>query len=71
MTPVKSSNIEAVGYDIVEQKLTVRFKGGATHCYEGVPPKKHRELMAADSVGSYFHANIRNDHKSSKVGDPK
>lgn len=67
MTPVKSSNLDAIGYDAKSRALTVRFKSGATHRYDDVPPEKHAALMAADSIGSHFHANIRNAHKSSKV----
>lgn len=69
MTPVKSSNIKAVGYDAKSRALDVQFHSGATHRYHDVSPEKHQALMAADSVGSHFHANIRNAHKSSKVGD--
>lgn len=69
LTPVKSSNIKAVGYDAGSKALTVEFHGGAQHIYEDVPPEKHAGMMEADSPGRYFHANIRNAHKSSKVED--
>lgn len=67
LTPVESSNLAAVGYDAKTCALTVQFKSGATHRYDDVPPEKHQALIAADSIGSHFHANIRNAHKSSKV----
>lgn len=66
---VKSSNISHVGYDADTRDLTVKFKTGATHRYADVPPEKHAALMAADSIGSHFHQNIRNAHKSRKVDD--
>lgn len=73
MTPVKSSNIQAVGYDSDAQHLTVQFKDGVKHRYEDVPPEKHAGLMGqgvpGHSVGKYFHANIKGAHKSSKVED--
>lgn len=66
LTPVKSSNIEALYYDDKTRLLTVKFKSGAMHDYHGVHPDTWLGLQAADSVGKYFHANIRNAHKSSK-----
>lgn len=71
LTPVKSSNIKGVGYDAAARALDVQFNSGETHRYEDVPPEKYAGLMGkgspGHSVGKYFHANIRNAHKSSKV----
>ena len=67
LTPVKSSNIRAVGYDHGSKTLTVEFNSGGKHRYENVSPETHAGMMASDSVGRYFHANIRNARKSSKV----
>lgn len=66
--PVESSNIKAVGYDPASQQLEVEFHSGAVHCYHGVPADKHQAMIAAKSVGGYFHANIRGQHKGTKVG---
>lgn len=68
---VSSSNIKAVGYDPEQQKLHVQFRSGTTHCYDGVSAKEHEALLNADSIGTHFHANIRNNaaYKSSKVED--
>lgn len=56
MKPVKSSNIEAVGYK--DGVLSVRFRSGGTWDYHGVSPDQHRAFIGADSVGSHFHKNI-------------
>lgn len=73
LTTVKSSNIKAVGYDPATRALDVQFNSGATHRYADVPPEKHAAMMGTGapghSVGSYFHANIKSAHKSSKVED--
>lgn len=69
LVPVKSSNIKAVGYDPAARSLTVQFNSGANHRYDDVSPEKHAAMMAADSIGSYFHANIRSAHPSSKVDE--
>lgn len=67
MTPVKSSSIQAVGYDPGRRTLAVRFKGGATHLYHDVKPDVHTQLLDADSLGSHFSKHIRNGFKSTKL----
>ncbi len=67
MQRVESSAIKAVGYDATTQKLRVQFASGQTYEYHDVPPETHEGLMGADSIGSHFAANIRNEHKATKV----
>jgi len=66
-TPVKSSNIRAVGYDAATQTLEVEF-GSGVYQYQGVPPEKHAKLMGAESVGKFIRAEIRGKFDSRKVG---
>lgn len=68
MTPVKSSNLKAVGYDSTTKALTVEFNNGAKWRYDDVDAKHHTGLMGADSPGVYFHTHIRG-HKATRVGD--
>lgn len=63
MTPVKSSNIEAVGYDAEKKILSVKFKSGGTFQYGDVPEGVHKAFVGADSVGSYFHRHIRGNFR--------
>ena len=58
LTPVESSMIQAVGYDAKTHTLEVLFNSGRTYCYEDVPPKVYKELMAADSKGRYMLSEI-------------
>ncbi len=58
LIPVESSMIQAVGYDPKTRILEVVFNSGRTYCYEDVPPKVHKELMAADSKGRYMLSAI-------------
>jgi hypothetical protein len=58
LTPVKSSNVQATGYDPVSQTLQVQFKGGKAYSYAGVPPEVNASLSKADSVGRFIGANI-------------
>ncbi|MGH9838749.1 MAG: KTSC domain-containing protein [Blastocatellia bacterium] len=58
LTVVDSSMIHAVGYDRKTRTLEVVFNSGRTYIYEDVPPKIHKELMEADSKGSYMRSEI-------------
>ena len=55
---VESSMIQAVGYDTKARILEVVFNSGQTYCYEGVPSKVYKGLLAADSKGRYMRAEI-------------
>lgn len=58
LTPVKSSNVDAIGHD--GQKLFVRFKGkGTVYSYTGVTQAMHDEMKAHESPGGYFHSKIK------------
>lgn len=59
MTPVKSTNIKAVGYDSATKTMTVDFKAGPSWRYFDVDPSYHDGILKADSPGGYFHKHIR------------
>lgn len=67
MHPVKSSNIDAIGYDAAAKELHVKFKSGGVHAYADVPMDKYIALKTAPSIGKHFHAHVRDKHKSRKV----
>lgn len=56
---VTSSNLASVGYDDERQVLEVEFKSGFVYQYEGVPKFAYSDMVSAESVGSYFNANIK------------
>ena len=58
LTHVKSSMIEAVGYDEDKQLMEIVFKGGEIYHFENVPSLEYVGLMRAESKGRYMHANI-------------
>lgn len=68
LSPVKSSFIEAVGYDEPSKKLSVRFHTGETWDYQPVPAEIHTGMIAAESVGIFFHTRIRGRFSSKMVG---
>jgi hypothetical protein len=62
-----SSNLESVRYDDAAQVLEVTFKNGGTFSYQNVSAELYAGLIAAPSIGKFFHANIRNRHQAARV----
>jgi hypothetical protein len=57
---VKSSQIKEIAYDGPSETLYVKFKNGEkVYSYNPVKKETHAELMASESVGKYYHANVR------------
>lgn len=72
MTPVKSSQLKAVGYDPKAQKMHIEFPDGSVYEYSNVFPKDHKALMEAKSHGSHFIRNMKNNaqkHPWTKIKD--
>ena len=65
---VSSSSLRAVGYDPDSQTLEIEFQSGNVYQYFGVPQEVHDDLMAADSLGTYFSASIKDHYPSRRVG---
>ncbi|HEY8950084.1 MAG TPA: KTSC domain-containing protein [Rhizomicrobium sp.] len=66
--PVSSSSLASVGYEEETQTLEVEFLKTGVYQYFGVPSPLHEGLMTAQSVGTFFAANIRNSFPFQKVG---
>ena len=66
-TPVTSSNVATVGYDVNTMTLEVEFKHGSVYEYFDVPEVVHQGLMTADSVGKYFNQNIKDNYRYTKL----
>jgi hypothetical protein len=67
MHGVESSNIKSVGYDDSTNTLHVEFKGSGHYTYPGVPRGTFEEMLAAESVGKYFGANIKGKFDHEKI----
>jgi hypothetical protein len=67
MVPVVSSSLSAVGHDGGADELHVQFKNGSRYVYSGVSAEKHGALIAADSVGKHFAANIRKKYPARRL----
>ncbi|WP_110519542.1 KTSC domain-containing protein [Herpetosiphon llansteffanensis] len=66
-TPVDSSNLASVGYDATNQTLEIEFQNRSIYQYSNVPESVYRELMQADSHGTYFNQNIKGAYLYHKV----
>jgi len=58
LVPVESSMLLAVGYDAASKELEAVFSSGAVWRYREVPRKVYRELLAAESKGSYMQSYV-------------
>lgn len=65
MQPVRSSDLQSVGYE--SGVLHIRFNSGGTYRYDGVPESVYRGLMSAPSHGRYFHAHIKGCYSYKRV----
>jgi hypothetical protein len=65
-TPVSSSNICAVGYDIDSAVLEVEFDSGDVYQYYGVPQYLYEQFRASSSLGSFLHEHIRPSYRYQK-----
>lgn len=62
MVPVKSSNLQAIGYD--NRGLWVRFAGGALYQYPDARRSVYDEILRAESPGKVFREKARTlDHR--------
>lgn len=59
LSPVKSSHIDAIGYDAATKTLAVQFKGGAVYHYHGVDSSVHERMLRVPSVGKYFAEHVK------------
>jgi hypothetical protein len=65
--PVKSSNIESIGYHHETSTLHVHFKNGGHFLYHNVSPAVYQGLLKSDSKGKYLHQNIKRNYRHTKV----
>jgi len=57
---VSSSTISSMEYDHLMSNLDVHFKNGGVYRFCGVPDNILDEIKNTESVGRYFHSNIKN-----------
>lgn len=65
--PITSSMVEGIGHDPFSSTLAVRFRGGKTYHYEGVPTEIANQLTAAESAGQFIARHIRNHYPATLI----
>lgn len=61
LTPVTSSQISAIGHDHETSTLAIQFKSGGLYHYANVTHEEYIAFASAESVGSFFYRNIKNN----------
>lgn len=62
-----SSNIRAIDYDNITDKLRIFFVSGYAYDFFGVPQNVVNALLQAPSAGRYFHKYIKDSYPYQKV----
>jgi hypothetical protein len=65
--PVTSEVLRSVGYAAASSTLEIEFTTGTVYRYFGVPIAVHTALMEAESHGTYFNENVRDDFACKRV----
>lgn len=65
MKLLKSSNITAVGHEA--NTMRVRFSNGTEYDYAGVSAELFNEMVKSESVGRFYHKNIKGQFTGTKV----
>ena len=70
---VTSNAFRTVAYDKERQRLEIEFHNGRRYEYHGISPGTHYNLINADSIGTFFHRNIKLNlqYKSRELGPLK
>jgi hypothetical protein len=66
-TPVNSSVIASIGYNVIHRTLEIEFHSGKVYQYSQVPSYVYDELMETRSKGSYFSHYIRDKYTTREI----
>ena len=67
MQSMRSSSIEAAGYDRDRQTLRIRYVRGSTYDYVAVPARVFRDFLEADSKGRFVNWSIKPFYRYTRV----
>jgi|GEM_PF-2799788 hypothetical protein len=70
--PVKSSQIDSVAYDTVVDTIYIKFKAkkngvNKIYSYKPFSINTFKAMLESDSLGKYFHKNIRGVSKGQLI----
>lgn len=57
-----SSALSSATYDEERKELTVTFKSGRAYTYRNVPSETYEQLTTADSPGSFWRSEIKDQY---------
>lgn len=63
----RSNMISKSDYNEADKELTLTFHNGGTYVYKDVPAELHNEMLAAESIGSFFHSRIKGKFDTEKA----
>jgi hypothetical protein len=66
-TPVNSSNIKSIGYDVATSTLEVEFTSGDIYHYFNVPSFLYQQFLHSTSHGQFLSDHIRFNYRYQKV----
>lgn len=66
-TVIDSTSLKSVGYEPSSHTLEVEFQGGRVYRYFGVPPRRYRALLEADSAGRFLNTEIKGVYQCAQV----
>ena len=66
-TPISSSALASVAYDVAARELEVEFQSGRVYRYRDVPQGAYEFLLRARHKGSYFNRMIANRYAYDEV----
>lgn len=69
MPKVDSSAVESVEHDANRRELTVTFVSGARYAYCDVDEASYRELLAAESIGTFVNTAIKPNRRYRRLTD--
>lgn len=64
---IKSSSIKSASYNVLSEKLTIKFNSGTSYEYRKVPMLEFTKFRLAKSQGTFFNKYIAKDYKFKKV----
>ena len=65
---IESSMIKSIGYDPNSSTLEIEFNSGEVWQYFDFPESLWCEFEGSESKGIFFHREIKNQHRESRVG---
>lgn len=71
LTPIKSSMLQAHGYDHDTRTMRIQYHNGAIYDHPDVPFEKYHAFTGAQSPGGFFNKKIRPHHTGTKLAPDK